>query len=138
MNIAPGKPLPVLLANGAEEDHARLGRNRAYLSTLGRLGSLTWLADHEIIPESATALVGEMKVLIPMAGLIDKAAELARLGREIDKLRNDLARAEAKLANANFVARAPEHVVAKERGRVGEIEAAVIKLEQQRTRIERI
>ncbi len=138
MNIAPGKPLPVLLANGGDEDRVRLEHNRTYLTTLGRLASITWLTDHDTTPESATALVGEMQVLIPMAGLIDKAAELARLGREIDKLRNDLVRGEAKLANANFISRAPDHVVAKERGRVGEMQAAVVRLEQQRARIARI
>ena len=75
---------------------------------------------------------------LPMAGLIDKAAELARHGREIDKLRNDLVRGETKLANANFVTRAPDHVVAKERDRVQELRAAVVKLEEQQASIERL
>jgi valyl-tRNA synthetase len=138
MSIAPGKPLPILLANGSEKDHLRVERNRGYLSNLGRLQSLTWLSDHETAPESATALVGDMQVLIPMAGLIDKAAELTRLSKEIHKLRHEMAKGEAKLDNASFVGRAPPQVVEKERIRVREMRAAVNKLEEQRERIERI
>jgi valyl-tRNA synthetase len=138
MNIAPGKPLPVLLANGSEEDRVRLERNQVYLRPLGRLESITWLAEDGAAPESAIALVGEMKVLIPMAGLIDKAAEIARLSREIEKLRRDLDKGAEKLNNTEFVGRAPAQVVEKERTRVTEIRAAVLRLEEQRERMEHI
>ena len=131
MNIAPGKPLPVLLANGDHEDQARLARNHDFVSTLARLESITWLGPEEAAPEAATALVGGMKILIPLAGLIDKQAEIERLSREIDKLRQDLARSETKLNNANFVNRAPAAVVNKERARVTELGAAVAELERQ-------
>ena len=67
------------------------------------------LADGEIAPQSASALLGAMTLLVPMAGLIDKDAELARLSRQIAKLEGDLAKTQARVANPNF-GKAPEHV----------------------------
>ncbi|MFQ5488788.1 MAG: class I tRNA ligase family protein, partial [Gammaproteobacteria bacterium] len=136
MNIAPGKPLPVLLQHGSDEDHRRLEESRAYLMTLARLESITWLHEGEEAPESATALVGDMKLLIPMAGLIDKDAEIARLGKEIAKLQQGLAIIDKKLANPNYVEKAPSHVVAKDRQRAGEMRATLEKLQEQLARIE--
>ena len=134
-NIAPGKPLEILLANGSEQDQVRTQNNQVYLSSLGRLQSMTWLAENQAEPDSATALVGGMKILIPIAGLIDKEAENARLTREIDKLRKSLAQGEAKLSNANFTGRAPAQVVEKERQRVAQQQQALSKLIEQQERI---
>jgi len=138
MNIAPGKPLPVLLQHGSSDDQQRLEANRAYLISLARLQSITWLPADTEAPESATALVGDMKLLIPMAGLIDKTAELARLGKEIDKLVGLLERGEKKLANPAYVEKAPSHIVAREQQRVGEMRATLKKLREQQQRIEAI
>ena len=136
MDIPPGRPLPVLLQHGGAEDRARLERNRAYLNTLGRLESIVWLEDDDTAPEAAIALAGELKILIPMAGLIDKAAELARLNREIDRLRKDLERGLTKLSNPDFLGRAPAEVVAKERARVAGVQNALAKMDEQLTRIQ--
>jgi valyl-tRNA synthetase len=138
MNIAPGKSLSVLLQNGSEEDYKRLEHNCIYLTSLGRLASITWLREGDSAPESAIALVGNMKILIPMAGLIDKEAELNRLRREIDKLCKDRDRGKSKLGNPNFVGRAPVEVVEKERSRVAEMETVMLKLEEQIQRIKRL
>ncbi len=138
MNIAPGKPLPVLLQHGSAEDRTRLERHRRALSTLGRLDAITWLEEGEAAPEAATALVGAMQVLIPMSGLIDKTAEIARLDKEITKLRKETERGAAKLGNADFIGRAPAAVVEKERARLAELQTAVTKLEEQLTRIQRL
>ena len=135
MNIAPSKPLPVLLHHGGDRDRAYLERHRRFVENLARLESVTWLEPKDVAPESATALVGEMQVLIPLAGLIDKAAESARLGKETDRLRRELERAEAKLANPSFVDRAPADVVLKEKDRVTELRGAIEKLEGQLARI---
>ncbi|MCB1903198.1 MAG: class I tRNA ligase family protein, partial [Gammaproteobacteria bacterium] len=135
MNIAPGKPLPVLLQNASDSDLKSLEKNRFYLDFLARLERVTVLQPGEEAPESATALVGEMKLLIPMAGLIDKAAELARLEKEIGKISADLARMQGKLANANFVDRAPAAVVQKERAKLAVQESAKAKLEEQLEKI---
>ena len=138
MNIAPSKPLPVLLQFGNHADRDRLATNEGFLMTLARLDSIHWLEPDEIAPESSTGLVGEMKLMIPMAGLIDKDAELARLQKELDKLSGDITRCEAKLANKDYVDRAPAHVVAKERERLGELRHNHQQLQQQWQRIRSI
>ena len=135
MNIAPSKPLPVLLHHGGDRDRTYLERHRRFVENLARVESVTWLEPKDVAPESATALVGEMQVLIPLAGLIDKAAESARLGKEIERLRRELERAEAKLANPSFVDRAPAEVVLKEKDRVTELRGSIEKLEGQLARI---
>jgi valyl-tRNA synthetase len=135
MNIAPGKPVPVLLANTTETDRARLGHVRPYLNFLAKTESVDILGDNDDEPESSIALVGEMKVLIPLAGLIDKDAELNRLKKEIDKLDGEVKRLNGKLSNANFVDRAPEAVVQKERDKLTEAESALSNLQQQADKI---
>ncbi|HXH03043.1 MAG TPA: valine--tRNA ligase [Candidatus Competibacteraceae bacterium] len=139
MNIAPGKPLPVLLAGGDAADRERVARNALFLKRLGRLESLAWLEAGSEAPEAATALVGgALKVLIPMAGLIDKGAELARLDKEIARLRSDLERGAAKLANPDFTGRAPTAVVEKEKAKLAEARLALDSLQAQRERIGRL
>ena len=134
MDIAPGKPLPVLLQNVTPPDRQRLDANREYVMTLARLESITVL-DSDTAPESAIALVGDMKVLIPMSGLIDKQAELARLNREISKLSGMLEHGEAKLANPNYTEKAPSHIVAREQVRVSEMRT---NLQQLHTQLDKI
>ena len=138
MNIAPSKPLPVLLQNGDESDRERLHGNLHYLQNLARIESVSWLSDDEQAPDSATALLPELRILIPMAGLIDKEAELARLRKQIDKLEKDLDRARGKLANPKFIDRAPAEIVAKEQARVGELEASLGNLKEQEQQIGRL
>jgi valyl-tRNA synthetase len=135
MNIAPGKPLTVLLDNGSEQDRSFVELSRDYLLRLGRVESLSWLAPGEEAPESAIALVGEMRVLIPMRGLIDKEAELARLDQEIQRLLKELPRLEAKLGDASFLGKAPEAVVRKEQGRLDELRASLAELQRQQEKI---
>jgi valyl-tRNA synthetase len=135
MNIAPRKPLPVLLQNHSPRDRERVEATRNYTTFLCALESIDFLEPDTAPPESATALVGEMKVLIPMAGLIDKQAELARLAKEIDKLRAEALRCEQKLQNPAFVEKAPTQVVAKERQRLDDMHSALDKLQEQQARI---
>jgi valyl-tRNA synthetase len=135
MNIPPGRPLPVLIANAGARDRAWIALARPYLDFLARTESITILDDERDAPDSAIALVGDMKILIPMAGLIDKDAELARLDKEIGRLRADIERTERKLANPSFVAKAPAAVVQKERDRLAEQGAALANLVSQQTKI---
>jgi valyl-tRNA synthetase len=135
MNIAPGKPLPLLIQNGSEQDRAYLDANREFVQKLGRAESITWLEASEEAPESAIALVGEMKVLIPMRGLIDKDAELARLDKEIQRLTKELPRLEGKLGDASFLEKAPPQVVAKEQARLQELRASLTELKVQMEKI---
>ncbi|KAA0020461.1 valine--tRNA ligase [Salinicola corii] len=135
MNIAPGKPLDALLTKGAAGDRERLDANRLFLSKLAKLESVTWLDDPDQAPLSATQLVGDMEVLVPMADLIDKEAELARLAKEIDKQDKLIAGIEKKLGNESFTAKAPEAVVEKERGKLKDYLAARQHLVEQRNKI---
>ncbi|UOA08074.1 valine--tRNA ligase [Methylobacter sp. S3L5C] len=136
MNIAPGKPLPVLLQDGSVTDQDYLTNSSAYLKRLGRLESITWLNSDDATPESAIALVGELKILIPMAGLIDKEAELARLEKEIQKIKNDLPRIEGKLSNPTFIDKAPPEVIDKEKTKLADLLSNLNNLEQQQTKIQ--
>ncbi|SJM94073.1 valine--tRNA ligase [Crenothrix polyspora] len=138
MNIAPGKPLPVLLKNGSASDQHSVTRNEVYLQKMARLESITWLQDHEIAPESAMALLGDMQILIPMAGLIDKHAELARLAKEIQRIKNDLPRIEGKLSNPAFVDKAPPEVIDKEKTKLVELNSLLHNLEQQQLKIQNL
>ena len=135
MNIAPGKPLPILLQHGSANDQQCLANNLAYLKRLGRLEEITWLEASESAPESAIALVGELNILIPMAGLIDKEAELARLDKEIQKILNDLPRVEGKLSNPTFIDKAPADVIDKEKAKLADLRSTLNNLEQQKTKI---
>jgi len=135
MNIKPGKLLPVLIQNASSTDEQRLTTTQAYLKSLARVESITILPDEQA-PESATALVGEMKVLIPMAGLINVDEEKARLSKEIEKVEKEVSRLSGKLANDNFTSRAPDAVVAKEREKLNEANNTLHSLQEQQQRIE--
>ncbi|CAK0741436.1 hypothetical protein CCP3SC5AM1_1070001 [Gammaproteobacteria bacterium] len=106
------------------------------LSSLARLDSISWLPDESKAPPSATALVGELNLFIPMEGLIDAAAEIKRLDKEMDRLRKDLERTQGKLTNPNFVDRAPAEIVKKEQERLNQMIGALEKLTAQRERVE--
>jgi valyl-tRNA synthetase len=131
MNIAPGQLISVLLKNGHPEDFLRLQGNNQFLKTLAKLDDISWLEPGAEAPMSATSLVGHMEILVPMAGLIDKNTESTRLNKEIEKMQKELARISAKLANASFVDKAPEEVVAKERDKQAALQQSIDKLEQQ-------
>ncbi len=138
MNIAPSKTLPVLLQNGSDADLKRLDNTRALLMSLARIEHITWLDNTATPPEAAIALVGDTKILIPLAGLIDKQAELDRLTREIEKLQGMLSRSENKLGNPGFAERAPADVVAKEQQRVDEMRSSLQQLNEQHRRFQTI
>lgn len=135
MNIAPKRMLTVYLQNGSPDDQRRLTENRQFLSKLVNLEAITWLEKSDEAPLSATALVGELEVLVPMAGLIDKDAELARLDKEFDKLSKENERLSAKLSNPKFVDKAPADVVEKERSRLRDLETTLLKIKEQRQKI---
>jgi valyl-tRNA synthetase len=135
MNIAPGKPLPVLLENGQARDREWQENNREWLLKLGRLENIAWLADGETAPESAIALLGDLRILIPMKGLIDKEAELARLEKEIQRIEKDLPRVAGKLDDPSFAAKAPPQVVEKERAKLAEMRSGLAQLKEQAQKI---
>ena len=138
MDISPARQVPILFSNGSTEDQERLDKFTRELTFLVRPESLTWLGDNAEKPMSATALVGEMELLVPMAGLIDKEAELARLDKEIDRKQKDRAKTEGKINNPSFVEKAPEEVVQKERDKLKDLDSALEKLNEQRVSISAI
>jgi len=118
MNIAPGKTIPLLLADGDASDRARAAKFAAQISFLARVDAPQWIEAGANEPAAAAAVVGSMRVLIPLAGLIDLGAEKARLGKEIARIESEIKKCEGKLGNASFVANAPADVVAQERQRI--------------------
>jgi valyl-tRNA synthetase len=138
MDIAPSRRFDVLLANASASDLERVARGRHWLERLANVGGLTALAAGAAEPESAVALLGELRILVPMAGLIDVAAEAARLEKRIAKLRQDLGKTEAKLGNPSFVANAPPAVVEQERARVAEFGRELAEFEAQLARVRRL
>lgn len=130
-NIAPSKLLPVLIKNGSENDKRCLNENLPFLKKLAALEDVQWLEENSKTPLSATALVGDMEILVPMGDLIDKNAECARLNKEIEKTTLEIKKLKGKLSNAGFVDKAPEAVVQKERDRLTDMESTLNKLEKQ-------
>ena len=135
MNISPAKALPVFIQNSSNDDQRRLNENEAFLKKLASLETITILDDGDNAPMSATGLVGEMEILVPMAGLINKDAELARLQKEIDKLDKEIAKINGKLGNASFVDKAPAAVVQKEKDRLVDFNNQLDKLREQQGKI---
>ncbi|MFT5452143.1 MAG: valyl-tRNA synthetase [Enterobacterales bacterium] len=135
MGISPAKPIPMYLSNGNSQDKQRLESQQQFLKTLAKLESITWLNDGETAPVSATGLAGKMEILIPMQGLINKDAELARLDKELQKMQKEQQRISGKLSNPGFTDKAPEAVVAKERIKLAEVEDAMAILNAKRDSI---
>ncbi len=136
MDIPLSRPLTALFRSSSEQNKARFESNLAFLRKLSKLDVATWLEVGDEAPASATALVGDMEVLVPMVGLIDKNAEIARLQKEIDKATKDFKHIEGKLSNDSFVTKAPEVVVAKECSKFDALKFMVNKLEERKAIIE--
>ncbi|HEY8509764.1 MAG TPA: valine--tRNA ligase [Steroidobacteraceae bacterium] len=135
MDINPSRRLPVLLKGGTAQDLENVQRHRTWLERLAVLESITPLENEAAAPQSAAALVGEMTLLVPMAGLIDAKAEIERLNKRLAKTTQELEKARRKLANDNFVRNAPAEVVAQERERIAEFERTLAGLEAQLARL---
>ncbi len=135
MDIPPSKPLPILLQNWTESDKSRFEDNAIFINSLAKIESAQWLVDGDEAPDSATALCGEMQILIPLAGLIDKDAETARLNKEIEKIQKGLAGVEGRLSNPNFTDKAPADVVEQVRKQAEEQKVALAQLKQQLVKI---
>ncbi|AZG72414.1 valine--tRNA ligase [Shewanella livingstonensis] len=138
LNIAPSKPLNALLRGVSYEDRIRLEANQTFFASLAKLETMTILAEGETAPMSSTQLVGNMELLIPMAGLIDVGAEMARIDKQLDKLAQEIARIEGKLSNQGFVAKAPAAVIDKERAKMADLTRDIEKLNEQQVELAKI
>jgi valyl-tRNA synthetase len=128
MDIAPSRAVPVLLQDATSDDLARLERHRAYLQRLANLASIETLGSRARAPAAATALLGTTKLLVPLEGLIDARAEVARLEKRLGKEQDEHAKLVQKLANTGFVSRAPAELVEEERRRLARLERACAQL----------
>jgi valyl-tRNA synthetase len=128
--------VPVLLEEYNEQDLRFVAKNKHLLERVGRVESVRPLACDEEAPQSATALLGKMRLLVPMAGLIDTAAEKERLGKLRDKATADLKNSESKLSNEKFVNNAPEAVVTQERERVASFKQQLEQFDEQLVRLQ--
>ena len=135
MNIAPGKQIPLLYAGGDASDRERTARFAAQTGFLARTASQRWLEAGEAEPAAAAAIVGELRVLIPLAGLIDLDAEKARLDKEIRRIEGEIGKCNGKLGNATFVANAPAAVVDQERQRLADFTGTLAALREQAARL---
>ncbi len=131
MDISPAKRLAPLVQGCSSDDVARFTRYAALLGRLAGIEPPTVLAPGEVSPPSASAVVGNLTLLVPMQGLIDPAVELARLTKKQEKNQQEIVRANAKLANPNFISNAPPEVVATERERIAQFEQVNASLARQ-------
>jgi valyl-tRNA synthetase len=120
LNVAPSKTVPLLLADAGASDRERAARFDSQLRFLTRLESIAILDDANAAPAAATALVGELKLLVPLEGLVDLGAERTRLDKELKRVDGEIAKCHNKLASETFVANAPPAVVEQERKRLAD------------------
>ena len=135
MNISPGRSLTCFIQNPNTSDEAYIKNNLSLISTLAKLDDIKPLSKNDSAPESATALVGEMKILIPLAGIVDKEKEILRLNKEIEKLVKQKQQYASKLNNKKFISGAPKEVVEKEKSKLSSVEKALDGLELQLKKI---
>ena len=135
MNIAPSKAIPLLFTGGDAEDARRVAKFAAQIAFLARAESPRFLAAGEAEPAAAAAIVGSLRVLIPLAGLIDLDAEKKRLDREIARVDGEIKKCQGKLASETFVANAPAAVVEQERARLADWTSQIDGLRSQRMKL---
>jgi len=135
MDVEPARRVPLQLAGASAQEAAAIERHLPALRLLARVDSVEALADDAPLPEASTALIGEMKLMMPLAGVIDLEAELKRLDRQAARLEQEIERIDGKLGNEQFVNKAPAEVVDRERGKREELQSSLTELRAQRERI---
>ncbi|RYE79894.1 MAG: valine--tRNA ligase, partial [Oxalobacteraceae bacterium] len=135
LNVPPSKQVRLLLQAGAADDRARVGRFASQLSLLLKLEAIDWLEAGQDTPPSATAIVGELTLLVPLEGLVDMDAERTRLDKEIKRVEGEIGKCNGKLGNATFVQNAPAVVVEQERARLNDWSTQLTGLREQRAKL---
>ncbi|WP_447591814.1 valine--tRNA ligase [Stenotrophomonas rhizophila] len=133
LNVPPAKQVTLLLQGGTADDRTRVARFTASLSFLLKLARIDWLADAADTPPSAAAIVGELKLLVPLEGLVDLGAERARLDKEIARVESEKEKSQTKLGK--FTDKVPAAVVEQERVRLVEWTAQLAGLVEQRAKL---
>jgi len=122
MKLGNAVRLPVLLQNISADEDARLSRIKNQFKALAKVESLEIVKEGDEVPLSSSSMVGQLRVLVPMKGLIDPTAELARLGKAHEKLQKQADGIARKLGNEGFVSKAPAEVVDAEKAKLAELE----------------
>jgi len=138
LNLAPGKPLPVVLLGGDEQDRRRWQEHGPWLARLARVGESEWSDANEPPGDAAVALVGDLRIAIPLAGLVDVAEEISRLEKQLQKAQQELTKSEKKLSNPRFVDNAPEAVVSLEKERLEQHRANTERYQEQLARMQKM
>ena len=138
MDIAPGKALPVWLENAAETDFSYADQNRHLLERVGKIESVRPRRQSDEGMATATSIRGDMILHVPMADIIDVAAEKARLGKLRERANSDLERVRVNVENPEFVNNAPHDVVTKTRQQLADLELQISQLDEQMARLEEI
>ena len=130
-NIKPSQDIPLLLQGGdaADKDNAAQAENM--LGRLANVISIQWLDEDEEAPLNALSLVDDLKVMVPLAGIIDLEAERGRISKEVERAQQELEKIEKKLSNEAFVAKAPEAIVTKDRKRAADLQTTLQTLQKQ-------
>ncbi|MBB3802894.1 valyl-tRNA synthetase [Xanthomonas arboricola] len=135
LNVPPSKQVRLLLQAGTAEDRPRVARFASQLSFLLKLETIDWLDAGQGTPPAATAIVGELTLLVPLEGLVDMEAERTRLDKEIKRVEGEIGKCNGKLGNATFVQNAPAAVVEQERARLNDWTVQLTGLREQRAKI---
>ncbi|USZ15334.1 valine--tRNA ligase [Moraxella sp. FZFQ2102] len=136
MKLGNAVRLPVLLQGVNDTEQASLSRIANQFKALAKVETLTIVAEGEETPLSSSSMVGQVKVLVPMKGLIDPTAELNRLAKVSEKLQAQADGITRKLSNEGFVAKAPEAVVAAEKAKLDELNTQLAEIAKQVVQLE--
>lgn len=128
LQVPPGKRITILFQGGQEQDQRQARQTEVYLKRLARVSDIQWLSESDSPPPASVRLIGHLKLLVPLADLVEKEAEMARLQKEIEKKEAELAQTNKHLANQNFIAKAPPEVVSQKRQKVEELQSAINEL----------
>ncbi|MAD28836.1 MAG: valine--tRNA ligase [Woeseiaceae bacterium] len=128
MNIPPGKKLPVIIQKSTNEDEFLIEKHLELIKHAGRIESIRKLHPKENEPTSSTAMHGEMKLLVPLADLIDIEDEIKRLSKKISSTIKEIEKSRLKLNNENFISNAPPEIVKQEKSRIQENEILISEL----------
>jgi valyl-tRNA synthetase len=135
LNVSPAKTVRLLLQGGTADDRPRVERFAQSLKFLLKLDAIEWLTNNAEAPASAAAVVGELKLLVPLEGLVDLDAERTRLDKEIKRVEVEIGKCNGKLGNATFVQNAPAAVVEQERARLTDWNTQLYALREQRAKL---
>jgi len=138
MNIPSAKPIALILHNGTESDHNRIKQHEYYLKALAKIESITWIKEEKISQATITFLIDTLEFHIVLANLIDLDSEIARINKEINKLKEETERARVKLNNSGYTAKAPQNIINKDRTRLLENQNILDKLQTQLEKLQQL